>query len=187
MSGERSLSPSAKPRMERGSGVSVDVGVGADRQGAVNLRGGATFMKSVSIFLMSGRKASVNSNRQTSSSASPKQEPRKRHRRRMPVPATARTSVYTVKLIESLKRKTRFSWRVKIDLWFVFRAYVYRAGNRSIISTRNKFSFSNILFPLLFLKEEEAPNYRKMQGIIIRGSMISFQNDFSFFFFYFCL
>lgn len=116
MSGERSLSPSAKPRMERGSGVSVDVGVGADKQGAVNLRGGATFMKSVSIFLMSGRKASVNSNRQTSSSASPKQEPRKRHRRRMPVPATARTSVYTVKLIESLKRKTRFSWRVKIDL-----------------------------------------------------------------------
>ncbi|XP_043789680.1 EF-hand calcium-binding domain-containing protein 1-like isoform X2 [Apis laboriosa] len=92
MSGERSLSPSAKPRMERGSGVSVDVGVGADRQGAVNLRGGATFMKSVSIFLMSGRKASVNSNRQTSGSASPKHEPRRRHRRRMPVPATARTS-----------------------------------------------------------------------------------------------
>lgn len=117
MSGERSLSPSAKPRMERGSGVSVDVGVGADRQGAVNVRGGATFMKSVSIFLMSGRKASVNSNRQTSSSASPKHEPRRRHRgRRMPVPAAARTSVYTVKLIESLKRKTRFSWRVNIDL-----------------------------------------------------------------------
>lgn len=116
MSGERSLSPSAKPRMDHGSGVSVDVGVGADRQGAVNLRGGATFMKSVSIFLMSGRKASANSNRQTSS-ASPKHEPRRRHhRRRMPVPATAsRTSAYTVKLIESLKRKTRFSWRVKID------------------------------------------------------------------------
>lgn len=152
MSGERSLSPSAKPRMERGSGVSVDVGVGADRQGAVNLRGGATFMKSVSIFLMSGRKASVNSNRQTSSSASPKHEPRRRHRRRMPVPATARTSGYTVKLIESLKRKTRFSWRVEID-FSLFRAYGLSCGQSTDLSTRKKFSFSNIsFFPFFFPK-----------------------------------
>lgn len=160
MSGERSLSPSAKPRMDHGSGVSVDVGVGADRQGAVKLRGGATFMKSVSIFLMSGRKASVNSNRQTSS-ASPKHEPRRRHHRgRMPVPATAsRTSVYTVKLIESLKRKTRFSWRVKID-FSLFRSTcaVLRSFERNFLSRvfffhsfflpfyNNKFSYVLIFF-----------------------------------------
>ncbi|XP_017761801.1 PREDICTED: EF-hand calcium-binding domain-containing protein 1-like [Eufriesea mexicana] len=108
MSRERSHSSSAKPRMDHGSGVGVDVGVGADSRGAVNLRAGATLMKSVSIFLMSGRKASVNSNRQTSDS--PKHEPRRRRHRRMPVAGTTRSSAYTAKLIESLKRKTRFSW-----------------------------------------------------------------------------
>lgn len=143
MSGERSLSPSAKPRMERGSGVSVDVGVGADRQGAVNVRGGATFMKSVSIFLMSGRKASVNSNRQTSSSASPKHEPRRRHRgRRMPVPAAARTSVYTVKLIESLKRKTRFSWSELDNLCKLYKKLInpgqQQVGQSVIIGRRSQ-------------------------------------------------
>ncbi|OAD54096.1 hypothetical protein WN48_08325 [Eufriesea mexicana] len=110
MSRERSHSSSAKPRMDHGSGVGVDVGVGADSRGAVNLRAGATLMKSVSIFLMSGRKASVNSNRQTSDS--PKHEPRRRRHRRMPVAGTTRSSAYTAKLIESLKRKTRFSWQV---------------------------------------------------------------------------
>ncbi|KAK9306563.1 hypothetical protein QLX08_002760 [Tetragonisca angustula] len=108
MSGERSLSSSAKARMDRGNGVGVGVGVGADDQGAASLHAGATLMKSVSIFLMSGRKASVNSNRQTS--GSPKHQPRKKHRRRMPVAGTARTSAHTVKLMELLKRKTRFSW-----------------------------------------------------------------------------
>ena len=109
MSGERSLSSSAKARMDR---VGVGVGVGADDQGTANLRAGATLMKSVSIFLMSGRKASVNSNRQIS--GSPKHEPRRKHRRRMPVAGTGRTSAHTVKLMELLKRKTRFSWQVKI-------------------------------------------------------------------------
>ncbi|XP_076682792.1 calaxin-like [Andrena cerasifolii] len=106
MSDERSLSSSAKPRMEHGN---VDgVGVGADGTGAANLRAGATLMKSVSIFLMNGRKASVNSKRLTS--GSPKHEPRKRHRRRMLDSGNVRNSVHIVKLIESLKKKTRFSW-----------------------------------------------------------------------------
>ncbi|CAK9833851.1 CLXN [Anthophora retusa] len=107
MSEERSLSSSAKPRMDHGGGV--DVGVGANSQGGVSLRAGATLMKSVSIFLMSGRKASVTSKRQTS--GSPKHEPRRRQRRRMPVTGSTRSSAYVVKLIESLKRKTRFSWQ----------------------------------------------------------------------------
>ncbi|KOX74275.1 EF-hand calcium-binding domain-containing protein 1 [Melipona quadrifasciata] len=109
MSGERSLSSSAKARMDRGNGVGVGVGVGADDRGTASLRAGATLMKSVSIFLMSGRKASVNSNRQIF--GSPKHEPRRKHRRRMPVAGTARTSAHTVKLMELLKRKTRFSWQ----------------------------------------------------------------------------
>ncbi|XP_043589576.1 EF-hand calcium-binding domain-containing protein 1-like isoform X1 [Bombus pyrosoma] len=110
MSRERSLTSSAKARMDHGSGVGVgvSVSVGADNRGAVNLCAGATLMKSVSIFLMSGRKASVNSNRQTS--GSPKHEPRRKHRRRMPVAGITRSSAYTAKLIESLKRKTRFCW-----------------------------------------------------------------------------
>ncbi|XP_029044750.2 EF-hand calcium-binding domain-containing protein 1-like [Osmia bicornis bicornis] len=106
MSDDRSLSSSAKPRMDHGK--SVGVGVGAVGTSAANLRAGSTLMKSVSIFLMSGRKASVNSKRQTS--GSPKQELRKRHRRRMPEVGATRNSAHTVKLIESLKRKTRFSW-----------------------------------------------------------------------------
>lgn len=118
MSRERSLTSSAKARMDHGSGVGVGVGVnvsvGADNRGAVNLCAGATLMKSVSIFLMSGRKASVNSNRQTS--GSPKHEPRRKHRRRMPIAGITRSSAYTAKLIESLKRKSRFCWQVKIRL-----------------------------------------------------------------------
>ncbi|XP_076238384.1 calaxin-like [Calliopsis andreniformis] len=108
MSEERSLSPSAKPRMDHKSVVGVGVGVGAEDRGAVNLRAGATLLKSVSIFLMNGRKASVNTKRLTS--GSPKHEPRKRHRRRMPDAGHTRNSVHTVKIIESLKKKTRFSW-----------------------------------------------------------------------------
>ncbi|XP_053996604.1 calaxin [Hylaeus anthracinus] len=106
MSGERSLSSSAKPRMDHESVAGV--GVGAEGALAANLRAGATLMKSVSIFLMSGRKAFVNPKRLTS--ASPKHEPRKRHRRRMPDGGGARNSTNTIRLIESLKKKTRFSW-----------------------------------------------------------------------------
>ncbi|CAL7939811.1 unnamed protein product [Xylocopa violacea] len=106
MSGERSLSSSAKPRMDHGS--SGGVGVGADVRGGVSLRAGATLMKSVSIFLMSGRKAFAVGKRQTS--GSPKHEPRRRPRRRLPVAGSTRNTAYMMKLTESLKRKTRFSW-----------------------------------------------------------------------------
>ncbi|XP_076635486.1 calaxin-like [Colletes latitarsis] len=93
---------SGELRMDRGSAV----GVGAEDGGGLSLRGGTTLMKSVSIFLMSGRKASVNPKRLTSDSP----KPRKRHRKRMPDAGTARNSTHTIRLIESLKKKTRFSW-----------------------------------------------------------------------------
>ncbi|XP_043261608.1 EF-hand calcium-binding domain-containing protein 1 [Colletes gigas] len=101
MSGERSLSSGTKARM--------DQGVGAEDRGGLNLRAGTTLIKSVSIFLMSGRKASVNPNRLTSDDST-KHEPRKRHRKRMPDAGTTRNSTHTIRLIESLKKKTRFSW-----------------------------------------------------------------------------
>ena len=134
MSRERSLTSSAKARMDHGSGVGVgvSVSVGADNRGAVNLCAGATLMKSVSIFLMSGRKASVNSNRQTS--GSPKHEPRRKHRRRMPVAGITRSSAYTAKLIESLKRKTRFYWQVKIRL--TVDCFIVNTGNSNLKKKR---------------------------------------------------
>lgn len=120
MSNDRSLSSSAKTRMDQGKNISVGVGVGvgAGSRGAVNLRTGATLMKSVSIFLMSGRKASDNS--KTQSSESPKHEPRKGQRRRMPVAGPTRSSAQTMKMIESLKRKTRFSWQVNASVYSLF-------------------------------------------------------------------
>ncbi|KAG7189358.1 hypothetical protein KM043_017008 [Ampulex compressa] len=88
-------------------------GVGADRRNIVSVRAGATLMKSVSIFLMSGRKASGNSKRQTSA-GSFKQESRRLRRRRMPDGGSTRNSAHIVKVIDSLKRRTRFS-RIELD------------------------------------------------------------------------
>ncbi|EFN72544.1 EF-hand calcium-binding domain-containing protein 1 [Camponotus floridanus] len=64
-------------------------------------------MKSVSLFLTSGRKASVNSKRQNCAASGKSESPRRRRRRRMPESGGARNSAYIVKVIESLKKKTR--------------------------------------------------------------------------------
>ncbi|XP_072764412.1 calaxin-like [Anoplolepis gracilipes] len=93
-------------------GVGVGVGVGAERATSISVRAGATLMKSVSLFLTSGRKASVNSKRQSTSGKG--EPPRRRRRKRMPEGGGARNSAYIVKVIESLKKKTRFS-RVELD------------------------------------------------------------------------
>ncbi|XP_015436128.1 PREDICTED: EF-hand calcium-binding domain-containing protein 1 [Dufourea novaeangliae] len=112
MSEERSVFSNAMPpRTDRGTVVGLGFGVGVGAEGrsvATNLRAGATLMKSVSIFLMSGRKASVTSKRVTS--GNPKHEPRIRHRGKMPDGGQTRNSTHTIKLIESLRKKTRFSW-----------------------------------------------------------------------------
>ncbi|XP_012219772.1 calaxin [Linepithema humile] len=107
MSERRSVTPTG------GVQPGVGVGVGAERPAGISVRAGATLMKSVSIFLTSGRKASVNSKRQISA-ASGKAEPRRRRRRKMPEGGGARNSAYIIKVIESLKKKTRFS-RVELD------------------------------------------------------------------------
>ncbi|CAL1681857.1 unnamed protein product [Lasius platythorax] len=92
----------------------VGVGVGAERPTGISIRAGATLMKSVSLFLTSGRKASVNSKRQSCAASGKGEPPRRRRRRRMPEGGGARNSAYIVKVIESLKKKTRFS-RVELD------------------------------------------------------------------------
>lgn len=114
MSEERNVSSSMKPRTDHravGAGAGVAVGVGAEARSVANIRASSTLMKSVSIFLMSGRKASVDSRKLTSDV--PKRESRRRHRARMPDGGSGtRNSTHTVKLIESLRKKTRFSWQV---------------------------------------------------------------------------
>jgi len=96
---------SATPIGREKPGIGVGVGVGAERSTSISVRVGATLMKSVSIFLTSGRKASGNSKRTQIFAG----ELSRRRRRRMPDEGSGRNSAYIAKVIDSLKRKTRFS------------------------------------------------------------------------------
>lgn len=110
MSEQRSVTPTG--------GAKSDVGVDADAKHRthISVRAGPTLMKSVSIFLTSGRKASANSKRQISAVPGKDDSSRRRRRRKMPEGGSARNSAYIVKVIESLKKKTRFSRRVCRDI-----------------------------------------------------------------------
>ncbi|XP_012529506.1 EF-hand calcium-binding domain-containing protein 1 [Monomorium pharaonis] len=108
MSEQRSVTPT------RGVKSGVGVGADAERRTGMSVRAGTTLMKSVSIFLTSGRKASANSKRQISVVSGKDESSRRRHRRKMPEGGGTRNSAYIVKVIESLKKKTKFS-RVELD------------------------------------------------------------------------
>ncbi|KAL6428768.1 hypothetical protein ACFW04_007972 [Cataglyphis niger] len=110
MSGQRNVASTGGDQ----SGVGAGVGVGAERPPNISIRAGATLIKSVSLFLASGRKASVNSKRQSCTASGKSEPPRRRRRRRMTEGGGGRNSAYIVKVIESLKKKTRFS-RVELD------------------------------------------------------------------------
>ncbi|KAL0124697.1 hypothetical protein PUN28_006505 [Cardiocondyla obscurior] len=110
MSERQSVTPTAGSK----PGVGVGVGADAERRTGISVRAGTTLMKSVSIFLTSGRKASANSKRQISAASGKDESSRRRRRRRMPEGGGVRNSAYIVKVIESLKKKTRFS-RVELD------------------------------------------------------------------------
>ncbi|XP_011872861.1 PREDICTED: calcineurin subunit B isoform X2 [Vollenhovia emeryi] len=97
-----------------GTKSGVGAGAGAERRAGISVRVGATLIKSVSIFLTSGRRASANSKRQISTVSDKDESSRRRRRRRMPEGGGGRNSAYIVKVIESLKKKTRFS-RVELD------------------------------------------------------------------------
>ncbi|XP_015111072.1 EF-hand calcium-binding domain-containing protein 1 [Diachasma alloeum] len=72
----------------------------------MSARTGALVLKSVSIFLTSGRKVSVNSKKPSSES------PPRRRRRRRPDDASMKT--YYTKVVDTLRKKTRFS-RVELE------------------------------------------------------------------------
>ncbi|XP_018339169.1 PREDICTED: EF-hand calcium-binding domain-containing protein 1 [Trachymyrmex septentrionalis] len=101
-------------RAKLGVGAGADVDAGADGRTGISIRAGATLMKSVSIFLTSSRRASANSKRQISGASDKDESSRRRRRRKMPEGGGVRNSAYIVKVIESLKKKTRFS-RVELD------------------------------------------------------------------------
>ena len=79
----------------------------------INGRTGAIVMRSVSIFLASGRKVSVASRRQQSSSSAGGGVSHRcteaRKRRRMPEDAARRSAAYYAKVVESLRKTTKFS------------------------------------------------------------------------------
>ncbi|XP_063993223.1 calaxin [Diachasmimorpha longicaudata] len=86
-----------------GGGDGLDLSAIMSRMSA---RTGALVLKSVSIFLTSGRKASVNSKKPSSES------PPRRRRRRRPDDASMKT--YYTKVVDTLRKKTRFS-RVELE------------------------------------------------------------------------
>ncbi|KAK2587673.1 hypothetical protein KPH14_003791 [Odynerus spinipes] len=138
MSNEEGINPMTQTT-DRPLKVNIDAGVevggdggGVERDGGVNvIRARTTLMKSVTLFLTSARKVSVNSKR-PASVTSAKQEPRRARRKRMPENGTGRNSAYIVKVIESLKRKTKFS-RIELDgLCKLYKKLTTNAGQQQV-------------------------------------------------------
>lgn len=111
MSEQRNATPNGRAKPGVSAGADIDV---EDRTG-ISICAGTTFMKSVSIFLTSGRRVSTNSKRQISVASGKDESSRRRRRRKMPEGGGVRNSAYIIKVIESLKKKTRFSRRVYRD------------------------------------------------------------------------
>lgn len=88
------------PTKGMSGGGNVDVGALMNRI-PMTARTGAIVMKSVSIFLTSGRKASVNCKKTTS-------DIKQRDKRRK-MPDEANMKAYHAKVVESLRKVTRFS------------------------------------------------------------------------------
>ncbi|EGI57467.1 EF-hand calcium-binding domain-containing protein 1 [Acromyrmex echinatior] len=103
MSEQRNATPTGRAKPGVGAGADID----AEGRTGISIRAGATLMKSVSIFLTSGRRASTNSKRQISAASGKDESSRRRRRRKMPEGGGVRNSAYIVKVIESLKKKTR--------------------------------------------------------------------------------
>lgn len=81
---------------------------------------GALVMKSVSLFLARGRKTSVSSRRQQSNTVEQKQELEKKRKRRARVDPKMKSAAYYAKIIELLKKKTKFS---KVELESLCKIY----------------------------------------------------------------
>lgn len=114
------------PRMHENEQTSkLSVGADVDGNGGVGaVRVTTTLMKSVSLFLTSAWKASVNVKRPSSVKPT-KQEPRRSRKKKMPESGNARNSAYIVKVIESLKKKTKFSRSDEIIINFFSYFFVF--------------------------------------------------------------
>lgn len=114
------------PRMHENEQTSkLSVGADVEGNGGVDaVRVTTTLMKSVSLFLTSAWKASVNVKRPSSVKPT-KQEPRRSRKKKMPESGNARNSAYIVKVIESLKKKTKFSRSDEIIINFFSYFFVF--------------------------------------------------------------
>ena len=110
MSEQRNVTPNGRAKPGVSAGADIDV----EGRTGISICAGTTFMKSVSIFLTSGRRVSTNSKRHISAASGKDESSRRRRRRKMPEGGGARN--YIIKVIESLKKKTRFSRRVCRDV-----------------------------------------------------------------------
>ncbi|XP_047360761.1 EF-hand calcium-binding domain-containing protein 1-like [Vespa velutina] len=121
------------PRMHENK-QTLKLSVGADVEGnggvdAVHVT--TTLMKSVSLFLTSAWKASVNIKRPSSVKPT-KQEPRSPRKKKMPESGNARNSAYIVKVIESLKKKTKFN-RTELDgLCKLYKKLMTQTGHQQV-------------------------------------------------------
>ncbi|XP_043467126.1 EF-hand calcium-binding domain-containing protein 1 [Leptopilina heterotoma] len=111
---------SAKPMSASRPGGECLNGDGAAGRLPISGSAGALVMKSVSLFLARGRKTSVSSRRQQSTSVEQKQELEKKRKRRARVDPKMKSAAYYAKIIELLKKKTKFS---KVELESLCKIY----------------------------------------------------------------
>ncbi|XP_051158051.1 calaxin [Leptopilina boulardi] len=111
---------SAKPTSASRSGGECLNGDGAAGRLPISGSAGAMVMKSVSLFLARGRKTSVSSRRQQSTSVDQKQELVNKRKRRTRIDPKMKSAAYYARIIELLKKKTKFS---KVELESLCKIY----------------------------------------------------------------
>lgn len=110
-------------------GDKTDVGALLSRM-SISARTGAIVMKSVSIFLTSGRKISVNSKKSSGEIL------QKKRRRKMPDDASMK--VYHAKVVDILKKKTRFTRQELEALCKIYRKLTTIPGQKTGVITLSK-------------------------------------------------
>ncbi|KAG5306830.1 EFCB1 protein, partial [Acromyrmex insinuator] len=101
MSEQRNATPTGRAKPGVGAGADID----AEGRTGISIRAGATLMKSVSIFLTSGRRASTNSKRQISAASGKDESSRRRRRRKMPEGGGVRNSAVELDSLCKLYKK----------------------------------------------------------------------------------
>ncbi|XP_015587745.1 EF-hand calcium-binding domain-containing protein 1 [Cephus cinctus] len=105
-----------------------EIGVGAVGRTPISGRGGAMVMRSVSIFLTNGRKVSIVSKRQQNISAGTVSGGRRR--KKMPDDGSIKSAAFNTKIIETLRKKTKFSRGELEALWKIYRKLITTPGQQ---------------------------------------------------------